>query len=193
MKLKAGESEKLTATIVPEDAEDKSVEWSSDNTSVATVDVSGNVIAVAEGTAKIKVTAKDGSGVSASCTVTVEKDGEDELAPSPAAPIPGGEGATDPQPAITDEAEQSLLLVLAEKDWSSSNQNVVAVSKGNVTVKKAGTAVLSRGHDAEMQKINVTAVDFAIGKADKTIKLFVGNNGMVTKPVSLWLYPKGKP
>ena len=191
LKLKAGESEKLTATIVPEDAEDKSVEWSSDNTSVATVDVSGNVIAVAEGTAKIKVTAKDGSGVSASCTVTVEKDGKDEPAPSPAAPIPGGEGATDPQPAITGEAEQSLLLVkgqkfaLAQKDWNSSDKTVVAVSKGNVTVKKAGTAVLSRGKDAGKQEINVTAVDFPIGKADKTIKLFVGNNGMVTKLTEL--------
>ena len=45
--------------------------WTSDNEEVATVDENGLVTAVGEGTATITATANDGSGVSASCVVTV--------------------------------------------------------------------------------------------------------------------------
>lgn len=67
--LNVGETAQLTATVTPENATDKTVIWSSDNTSVATVDATGNVIGVAEGTATI--TAKAGSKI-AGCTVTVK-------------------------------------------------------------------------------------------------------------------------
>lgn len=62
----------LTATVLPADATDKSVSWSSSSDAVATVDASGKVTAVSKGTATIKVEAKDGSGKYASCSVTVE-------------------------------------------------------------------------------------------------------------------------
>ena len=69
--LTEGDTETLTATVEPSDATNKNVTWSSDDTSVATVDASGLVTAVARGTAVITATAADGSGASASCTVTV--------------------------------------------------------------------------------------------------------------------------
>ena len=61
----------LSATIAPEDADNCTVTWTSDNEEVATVDGHGLVTAVGEGTATITATANDGSGVSASCVVTV--------------------------------------------------------------------------------------------------------------------------
>ena len=61
----------LSATIAPEDADNRNVTWTSDNEEVATVDGSGLVTAVSEGTATITATANDGSDVSASCVVTV--------------------------------------------------------------------------------------------------------------------------
>ena len=61
----------LTATVLPADATDKSVSWSSSSDAVATVDASGKVTAVSKGTAIIKAEAKDGSGKYASCSVTV--------------------------------------------------------------------------------------------------------------------------
>ncbi len=68
--LKKGETLTLTATVAPSDAANKSVTWSSGNTSVATVSTSGVVTAVGEGTAVITVKTADG-GKTASCTVAV--------------------------------------------------------------------------------------------------------------------------
>ena len=71
--LYVGDTETLTPTITPDNATNKNVTWSSDDTSVATVDASGLVTAVARGTAVITATAADGSGANASCTVTVSR------------------------------------------------------------------------------------------------------------------------
>ncbi len=77
--LNIGETYELAATIAPEDAFVKSVTWSSSNEAVATVDQNGVVTAVAAGDAIITATANDGSGVSATCNVTVaeEQSGDD--------------------------------------------------------------------------------------------------------------------
>jgi len=68
-----GEKLNLTATVTPNNATDKSVTWSSTNEAVAVVDESGQVTAVGSGTCQIKATANDGSGKTAACLVTVEK------------------------------------------------------------------------------------------------------------------------
>ena len=69
--ISVGNSEKLTATVTPENAANKDLKWASSNTSVATVAPDGTVTAVKAGTAAITATAADGSGKSATCTVTV--------------------------------------------------------------------------------------------------------------------------
>ena len=78
--LTVGGTETLTATVRPDGATDKTVTWSSDNTSVATVDANGKVTAVAAGTATITVTTTDGSKT-ATCSVTVnaaDSDSDDD-------------------------------------------------------------------------------------------------------------------
>ena len=60
----------LTATVAPDNATNQAVTWTSSNPSVAKVE-NGVVTALARGTAVITATAADGSGASASCTVTV--------------------------------------------------------------------------------------------------------------------------
>ena len=67
--LEVGGSAKLTATVVPADATDKVVTWSSSDEDVATVE-NGVVTAVSAGTATITVTTRDGSKT-ATCNVTV--------------------------------------------------------------------------------------------------------------------------
>ena len=79
LSLKEGDQATLTATVAPENATDKTISWKSSDENVATV-TDGVVKALSGGTATITVTANDGSGVSASCAVTVESSLEFALA-----------------------------------------------------------------------------------------------------------------
>ena len=67
-----GETKTFTATVLPSYASDKSVQWSSSDTLVATVDANGTVSAVSKGTALITVTTVSGAKTD-SVTVTVKK------------------------------------------------------------------------------------------------------------------------
>ncbi|MCR4584875.1 MAG: Ig-like domain-containing protein [Lachnospiraceae bacterium] len=68
--LKIGESVSLNAVITPDDADDKSLSWTSDNENIAKVSDSGIVTAVNCGYAVISATNKK-SGVSAECSIKV--------------------------------------------------------------------------------------------------------------------------
>ena len=67
----AGTAFNLTATVLPENATNKAVTWSSDQTDIATVDASGKVTTHKTGTATVTVTTADGSK-SATCLVNVQ-------------------------------------------------------------------------------------------------------------------------
>lgn len=69
LNLKVGKTGKLSATVLPDSAANKSITWSSSKTDVASVSSSGTVNAKKAGTAVITATATNGK--SASCTVTV--------------------------------------------------------------------------------------------------------------------------
>ena len=71
LNLVVGKSETLTATVAPANATNKTVKWTSSNTSVATVSSSGLVTAMSAGTATITASARDGYGAYDQCTVTV--------------------------------------------------------------------------------------------------------------------------
>ena len=69
--LNEGATLQLTATVLPEDATEKSVSWTSSDESVATVDDNGLVTMQGDGTATITVTTTDGSDLSTTSTVTL--------------------------------------------------------------------------------------------------------------------------
>jgi uncharacterized protein YjdB len=71
--LEVGQTVELTAAIEPENATNKKVTWSSSDEEVATVDETGLVTAVTEGTVQITVTTEDG-GHTDSITVKVIPD-----------------------------------------------------------------------------------------------------------------------
>ena len=70
LSLKEGEIEKLTATVLPENAAEKGVTWTSSKPSVASVDANGQIFANQTGETVITVTTADG-GRTAECVVTV--------------------------------------------------------------------------------------------------------------------------
>ena len=71
LELTEGETAQLTATVLPDNATNKNVTWSTSDASVATVE-NGVVRATGRGTATITVTTEDG-GFTAGCTVTVSR------------------------------------------------------------------------------------------------------------------------
>ena len=73
LSLQPNETSTLTATVLPSDAENKEVEWTSSDEAVAEVSADGCITAKAEGTCVITCAAKDGSGVKGECQVTVKQ------------------------------------------------------------------------------------------------------------------------
>ena len=69
--LQENSSDTLIATVKPDDATNKAVTWASNDNNIATVSEDGTVTAINAGTATITATAADGSGISASCNLTV--------------------------------------------------------------------------------------------------------------------------
>lgn len=140
--IEAGQSEQLTATVLPANADNKSVTWASDNTSVATVDQNGNISALAPGTATITVTTTDGNKT-ATCTVTVT---------APPAPIDVQSISMKSATTIGIGASETLTVTYNPADantnkalsWSSNNTSVATVdANGKVTGVAAGTATIT--------------------------------------------------
>ena len=82
LSLDTGAKTTLTATVEPADATIKSVVWSSSNPAVADVNpVTGEITAIADGTATVTATSSSNKEVSASCAVTVG--GDKPVVPDP--------------------------------------------------------------------------------------------------------------
>ena len=136
-----GESLQLTATVLPEDATDKSVTWASSNEAVATVDENGLVTAVVAGTAIISASTIDGSNLTAFCTVTVEPNivhvTSIELNQTSAG-MTEGETLQLTATVLPEDATDKTVT------WASSDEAVATVDQnGLVTAVAPGTATIT--------------------------------------------------
>ncbi len=132
--LGKGQQDTLTAQISPDNASQKSLAWSTDNTDTVTVDANGTVTAKAVGTAV--VTAKTPDGHKGTCTITVNN------APDSV--------ALDRHEMVMGIGEsESLSCTLPQNTTSpvifSSSNRAVAVcdENGTVTAKRAGETVIT--------------------------------------------------
>ena len=146
-----GETIRLTATVLPDDAKDKSVIWASSKTSVATVSSSGEVTAVAEGSATITASA---GGKSATCTVTVSRKD---------VPVASVSLSQETAEMFIGETVQLKATVLPDdaKDksvtWASSKQSVATVSgDGLVTALAEGTTTVTASAGGKSATCTVT-------------------------------------
>lgn len=140
LSLNPGKEGTLTATITPSNATDKSVEWKSDDTGVATVNENGKVTAVGLGTTTITVTTTDGD-FKDTCIVTVTEP-----------PTVSVTSVTLDKTSLTlDVGGSDTLTATVKPDnatnkavtWSTSNKNVATVNNGVVTAVGAGTATIT--------------------------------------------------
>ena len=137
LSMVAGETQKLTATVLPSNATDKSVIWSSSNTSVATVSSSGVVSAKAGGNSVITVTTNDG-GETATCSVTVNVPVSSVTLSNTSLTMSEGDTRTLTATVSPSNATDKSVT------WASDNVSVATVtSSGVVVAKSVGTAIIT--------------------------------------------------
>lgn len=163
IKLYLGENRSLTATVLPSDASDKNVTWSSSNPNVATVSTAGNVVSKSIGTTVITVKTADG-GHQASCHVTV-------LEPV----VYATSLILAPQTLsmnIDESSSLTLQMLPANANealvWESDNESVAKVVNGDVTAVGAGVAKIKvKGKNVTSNEVTVTVIDkFAVTGVD---------------------------
>ena len=177
--LTIGATEKLTATLLPEDVTDKTVTWSTSDASIATVDVEGNVKAIAVGEATITATCGDKS---ATCKVTVN-------------PILA-------ESIILDKTELTLTIGASEKltaivlpeevtdktvTWSTSDAAIATVdTEGNVTAISVGEAVLTAtcGEISTSCRVIVEKISGIAFVSADDINIVVNGNELTIKGVT---------
>ena len=136
--LTKGQTQKLTATVAPANATKKEVKWSTSNKNVATVSPSGLVTAKSAGTATITCTAQDGSGVKATCKVTVTVPVSGIQLSQTSAALTVGDTLTLTKTIYPSDATNQAVT------WMSSSDAVASVdSNGKITAKTAGSAVIT--------------------------------------------------
>lgn len=138
--LTAGEGQQLTVTVLPTNATNQSVAWSSGNTAVAAVDAAGLVTAISAGTAVITATTQCG-GFSDTITVTVA------AVVIPATDVSIDQGDINLTADDWQQLSATVLPVNATNQtvaWSSSDIAIATVdAAGLVTAISAGTAVIT--------------------------------------------------
>jgi len=145
LSLGVGQTSNLVATVTPSNADDKHVTWQSSNNSIAEVDITGQVSAIAPGIARISVTTVDG-GFTAYCDVEVK---------TPVVPVTGVSLDKTALSLTVGETSQLIATVTPSNasgkhvTWESSNSSIAAVDiTGQVTGMSPGNA-----------RITVTTVD----------------------------------
>ena len=182
-----GETETLVATVMPENATDKSVVWESGNESVATVSQEGLVTAVGEGKATITVKTNDG-GFSASCEVTVNKK---------VIAVTGVVLGNTELTLVEGEEEKLAVAVTPENAtdksvvWESGNESVATVSQeGLVTAVGEGKATItvktndggfSASCEVTVKKKVIAVTGVKLSAASMTLR--EGNKGTLTATV----------
>lgn len=141
--LNEGDTYQLTAIISPSDAPNKTLEWSSSNTEVATVDANGEITAIKQGQATITAKTADGSNITATCEVKVLKLVSDIVLDVSSASLAEGQTLQLNATITPEQADDKTL------QWISSNEAIATVDQsGLVTAVAKGSA-----------KIRVESVD----------------------------------
>ena len=185
----------LKATILPENATNKNLVWSSKDEAIASVDAaSGEVTPHKAGTTTITATAADESGVKGTCTITVTDADTDIKAASIT--------VTPDKVNLNAGETKQLTKTIAPEDttnknvtWSSSNESVATVTEdGLIKAIAKGTAVITAaaedGSDVKGTcTVTVTDTDTDIKAASITVtpdkvNLNAGETKQLTKTIA---------
>lgn len=158
--ISKGLTDQLKAEVLPSNATNKNVVWSSSNSMIASVSSSGLVTGVSEGSTTVTVTTEDGNKT-ASCTITITS------------PVPVSSVSLDKETLSLDISQTAQLTasILPETaynkavSWTSSNPSVATVSStGLVTGVSEGeasvTVTTEDGSKTDTCSITVSGTQF---------------------------------
>ena len=153
LSLAKGSRASLGYSFVPEDT-DEALIWNSSDTTVATVDQSGKLLGVGEGTATITATTEH-TGLVASCVVTVTESSNMTLSNTTITAAYGGKSQNIT--VTVKDAASGAVVSNPEVTWESENTDVVTVEKTT-----AGAATLTFG------QVGQTYVNVTYGESDSS-------------------------
>ena len=183
-KIKVGAQVKLSVTISPANATNKTVTWSSANSNIATVNGSGIVTGKKAGT--VTITARTTNGKAASINVVVENVVVNatgvKIEPSTATIFVGATVTLKATITPSNATNKSLT-------WSSGNISVATVnSNGVVTGKKPGVAKIAVStHNGKTAIATITvknAEPTSVSINEKTVFMYVGDSHRLIATVS---------
>ncbi len=155
-----GQSEKLTATVAPDNATDKTVTWSSSDATIASVDQTGKVTAVKSGKATITAAAGEKS---ATCEVTVTTPVQSVSLDRTTVSLEEGQTTTLTATISPNDADEQTVT------WSTSNSAAATVSNGVVTAVAEGTAVIKASVGGKEASCTVTVKKSVVAVTSVTL------------------------
>ncbi|MEL4860249.1 Ig-like domain-containing protein [Pseudoflavonifractor phocaeensis] len=178
--LKKGETLKLEAEVLPEDATNKTVHWTSSREAVATVE-DGLVTAVSPGEADIFVTT-DG-GLYATCAVTVEEPVSGIVLNKVSLSLKVGGTETLTATVSPENATNKAIK------WTSTKENVATVKDGQVTAVGVGTTTIAAITDDDGKTATCTVTVEAdtapaISLSSSAINVSIGGTASLTANVT---------
>lgn len=135
--MNSGTTQQLTVTTTPADAFNANLTWTSSDESVATVDQNGLLTAVAGGSCTITATATDGSGVTATCSLTVIQMVTSITLSETHVPLGLDEFVRLTATVLPENAANKNVV------WSSSNSDIAPVRNGRVDAYDYGIVTIT--------------------------------------------------
>ena len=168
--LEVGKTLSLTATVLPSNASNRSVTWSSDNEKVAKVSADGKVTAIGKGTANITVRSNDGTNIKVTAVITVKA----KTVKATSVKLSKTSLTLKPKASTTLKVTISPSKVTDKSVvWSSSNPKVATVKNGKLTAKAVGTTTITvKTKDGSNKKATckITVADIKLNKTKATLK-----------------------
>lgn len=163
--LRNGDEYQIEAAVLPENATDKKISYSSSDKNIAAVNEKGLIFANSVGTASIMLKAADGVSKTISVTVTAARINVTEIAvPSTDENISIVKGRTHRLNATVkpDNATDKTLT------YSSDHEDIASVdTNGLITAKKVGAAALTiTAADGITKTVNVTVTEAEVAVTD---------------------------
>lgn len=169
--LTVGDTQTLTATITPDNANNKNVSWSSDKPSVATVDENGKVTAVAAGTANITVKTVDGEKT-AVCTVTVTAKSSGGSS--------SGSSSAPTYPVTAPSKTENGSIAVSPKNAKKGTTVTITVTPDKGYTLETLTVLDKDGREIKLTKKNDTQYTFTMPASKvETKATFMDDNAML--------------